>query len=170
MRLLIALLLVLGLAGLAFLAGRARGTRMALAASGAVAGVPGRLGIIHSRPVHHGAYVAMLALAPALLVLMLWTAMGDRWVEGQVIASLPQAQQPASPADRAALMNEVRALVSGDLPQAFNPLAADLAPVYSAADTNGDLLAGALAVALLCAGGLWGFSRLRPDFRARNRV
>jgi phosphate transport system permease protein len=166
MRLLIALLLVLGLAGLAYLAGRARGDRMALAASGGA----GRLGTIHSRPVHHGVYVAMLALAPALLVLLGWGVLGDRMVAGQVIGALPVAQQPATPNDRAALLNEVRGLVSGDLPKAFNPLAEQLAPVYAAADANGDLLAGALAVALLCAGGAWGYSRLRPDFRARNRV
>jgi phosphate transport system permease protein len=162
MRLFIALLLVLGLAGLAYLAGRARGRRMAAAATG--------VGSVHSRPVHHGAYVALLALAPALIVLAGWAAIGERVIEGQVIAALPAADIPANPTDRAALMNEVRGLVSGDLPSAFNPVAARLAPVYAAASANADLAAGALAVALLCAGGLWGFARLRPDFRARNRV
>jgi cobaltochelatase CobN len=62
MRLLIAFALVLGLAGLAYLAGRARGNRMVTVAGG-------RMGAVHSRPVYHGAYVAVLALAPALLVL-----------------------------------------------------------------------------------------------------
>ena len=162
MRLLIALLLVLGLGGLAYLAGRARGNRMAAAASG--------VGAVHSRPAHHGAYVAMLALAPALLLLAGWAAIGERVIEGQVIAALPVADMPATPTDRAALVNEVRGLVSGDLPTAFNPVAARLAPVYAAAAANADLGVGALAVALLCAGGLWAFSRLRPDFRARNRV
>ena len=56
MRLLIAFALVLGLAGLAYLAGRARGNRMVTAAGG-------RMGAVHSRPVYHGAYVAVLALA-----------------------------------------------------------------------------------------------------------
>jgi phosphate transport system permease protein len=166
MRLFIALLLVLGLGGLAYLAGRARGTRMAVA--GGVSG--SRVGMIHSRPAYHGAYVALLALAPALIVLAGWAMLGERLVEGQVIAALPAADQPATKTDRAALMNEVRALVSGDLPTAFNPVAARLAPVYGAASANADLAAGGLAVALLCAGGLWGYGRLRPDFRARNRV
>ncbi len=166
MRLFIALLLVLGLAGLAYLAGRTRGVRMA--AAGGDIGT--RVGAIHSRPAYHGAYVAMLALAPALIVLGAWAAVGDRLVEGQVIAALPAADQPATKVDRAALMNEVRGLVSGDLPTAFNPVAERLAPVYAAASANADMLAGALAVALLGLGGLWAWSRLRPDFRARNRV
>jgi phosphate transport system permease protein len=95
---------------------------------------------------------------------------GEGLIEGQVLGSLSAAERPASGNDSEALMNEVRGLVNGDLPQAFNPLAPRLAPVYAAARTNGDLLAGALAVALLAMGGLWGFSRLRPDVRARNRV
>ncbi|WP_017667515.1 phosphate ABC transporter permease subunit PstC [Sandarakinorhabdus sp. AAP62] len=163
MRLLIALALVLGLAGLAYLAGRSRGNRMVVAAGG-------RIGAVHSRPVYHGAYVAVLALAPALLVLAGWGMVGEGLIEGQVLGSLTAAERPASGNDSDALMNEVRGLVNGDLPQAFNPLAPRLAPVYAAARTNGDLLAGALAVALLAMGGLWGWSRLRPDFRARNRV
>jgi phosphate transport system permease protein len=161
-RLLIAFLLVLGLAGLAYLAGRARGVRMAAAATG--------VGAVHSRPTYHGAYVAMLALAPALLLLAFWAVTGERVIEAQVIAALPAGDIPATTADRAALVAEVRSLVSGDLPTAFNPVAARLAPVYAAATANADMAVGALAVALLCAGGLWGFSRLRPDFRARNRV
>jgi phosphate transport system permease protein len=163
MRLLIAFALVLGLAGLAYLAGRARGNRMVTAACG-------RMGAVHSRPVYHGAYVAVLALAPALIVLAGWGIVGEGLIEGQVLGSLSAAERPAPGNDSEALLNEVRGLVNGDLPQAFNPLAPRLAPVYAAARSNGDLLAGALAVALLAMGGLWGWSRLRPDFRARSRV
>ena len=163
MRMLIALALVLGLAGLAYLAGRARGNRM-VAASG------GQIGAVHSRPIYHGTYVAVLALAPALIVLAGWGIGGERLIEGQVLGSLPAAERPTAGNDAQALMNEVRGLVNGDLPQAFNPLAPRLAPVYAAARSNGDLAAGALAVALLSMGGLWGWSRLRPDFRARSRV
>jgi phosphate transport system permease protein len=163
MRLLIAFALVLGLAGLAYLAGRGRAITMAADAAG-------RKGAVHSRPVYHGLYVAVLALVPALIVLAGWGMVGEGLIEGQVLGSLSAAERPAPGNDSDALMNEVRGLVNGDLPQAFNPLAPRLAPVYAAARSNGDLLAGALAVALLAMGGLWGWSRLRPDFRARNRV
>ncbi len=163
MRLLIAFALVIGLAGIAYLMGRARAGRMVAAAGAGI-------GAVHSRPVYHGAYVAVLALTPALLVLAGWGIAGERVIEAQVLGSLPAAERPATPNDAQALMNEVRGLVRQDLPQAFNPLAPKLTPVYEAASSNGDLLAGALAVALLAMGGLWGLSRLRPDFRARNRV
>jgi phosphate transport system permease protein len=163
MRLVIALLLVIGLAGLAYLLARARAGRMILAAGN-------RFGAVHSRPVYHGAFVAVMALAPALLVLAGWSIFGERVVVSQVFATLPAAQQPVDALDRAALINEVRGLVAGDLPQAFNPLAPVLAPVYATATANGDLAAGALAVTLLLVGGLWAYSRVRPDFRARTAV
>ena len=163
MRLLIALLLVLALAGLFYLLGRGRARTMTRVAGG-------RIGAVHSRPVYHGAFVAVLALAPALLVLAGWSVAGGRLVEAQVIDSLPVAERPVDGLARAALMNEVRGLVAGDLPQAFNPLAPRLAPAYAAGKANGEMLAGALAIALLSLGGLWGYSRIRPDFRARNAV
>ena len=163
MRLVIALLLVIGLAGIAYLLARARARRMVGAAGN-------RFGAVHSRPVYHGAYVAVMALAPALIVLAGWGIVGERVVVSQVLATLPAAQQPVDALDRAALINEVRGLVAGDLPQAFNPLAPVLAPVYANATANGDMLAGALAVALLLGGGLWAYSRVRPDFRARTAV
>jgi phosphate transport system permease protein len=163
----IAFILVLALAGIAWLAARARATRM-VADSAAAGGA--RIGAVHSRPVYHASYVAVAALAPALLVLAGWALVGDRWVAQTVLATLAPAQRPATPADAAALLGEVRGLAAGEIETAFNPLAPPLAPVWAAADANGDMLAAALAVALLALGGLWGYSRLRPDFRARTHV
>jgi phosphate transport system permease protein len=163
----IALVLVLALAGIAWLAGRARANRMV--AASAAAGGP-RIGAVHSRPVYHATYVAVMALVPALVVLAGWGLAGDRLVAQTVLATLTPAQRPATPADADALLGEVRALAAGEIDTAFNPLAPRLAPVWAAADANGDMLAAALAVALLAVGGLWGYTRLRPDFRARNRV
>jgi len=96
--------------------------------------------------------------------------MGDRLVAQSVLATLAPAQRPATAADAAALLGEVRGLAAGEIDTAFNPLAPPLAPVWAAADANGDMLAAALAVALLALGGLWGYTRLRPDFRARTKV
>jgi phosphate transport system permease protein len=67
-------------------------------------------------------------------------------------------------------MNEVRGLASGDVETAFNPAATVVVPRYVAARSNFNLIAGAASLALFCLGALWGFSKLRADFRARNRV
>jgi phosphate transport system permease protein len=153
-------LLALGL--LAFVVGRGRARGFARA------GV--RIGTVHSRASYHGAYVAVLALAPALLLLAAWGIMGERTVTAGVMAAVPAAARPATPLDTAAFMNEVRGLANGDIDTAFNPATAAMVPLYQSLRRDYDLVAAALALTLFAIGGLWGFSRLRPDFTARNRI
>lgn len=155
-------LVLLLLGGIAFFASRAR-------AAGFVQ-KGGRIGAVHSLPGYHGSYVAVLALAPALVLLAAWAITGEAIVERTVLASVPAAARPSTPLDTAAFMNEVRGLASGDVEVAFNPATAVVVPRYLATRNTYNAIAGGLAVTLFCVGALWGFSRLRPDFRARNRV
>ncbi len=160
-------LIVIGLGGLAFWFGRSRGSAM-VAASGD--GGARRIGAVHSRPNYHGSYVALIGLVPAMLVLVTWSFVGEGLVTDHVIASVPVAEQPKTDLDRSSFMNEVKGLASGEIEAAFNPAAEPAAKLYVSTKGNYNLLAGAAATALLALGGLWAYSRLRPDFRARNRV
>jgi phosphate transport system permease protein len=155
--------IVLALGVLAFWLGRRRGAAM-------VGGAGYRIGVVHSLPGYHGAYVALIALAPALLVLAGWAIAGEGVVTSQVLAGVPAAARPAPGLDRIAFMNEVRGLATGDIAAGFNPAAALAAPIYRTTKANFTLAVSGVALALFAVGGLWAFSRLRPDFRARNRV
>ena len=130
----------------------------------------GRIGAVHSRPAYHGAFVASVALVPALLLLFAWSIGGERLVEAGVLAAAPVAARPTTPLDTAAFMNEIRGLAAGEIQTAFNPATQALVPTYLGLRSNYNLIAGALALTLFSLGALWAFSRLRPDFRARNRV
>lgn len=130
----------------------------------------GRIGAVHSLPVYHGAFVAVAALAPALLLLAVWGVVGEGVVQNSVLSAVPAAARPVGALDTSAFMNEVRGLANGDIAVAFNPAAATVAPVYLTTRSNYNLMVGALAVTLFALGALWGFTRLRPNFRARNRV
>ena len=163
----IVFLAILALGGLAFVLGRARGLAFIPAQTRTAAE---RISAVHSRPNYHGAYVALLALAPALLLLAAWSATGDGIVADHVIASVPPADQPKTDLDRSSFMNEVKGLASGEIEAAFNPATEPAAKLYTTTKSNYTLIAGALAAALAAVGGLWGYSRLRPDFRARNNV
>lgn len=128
------------------------------------------VGAVHSRPGYHGAFVAILALLPALLVLAVWGVVGDGLVAREVLASLPPGAIGSSELDRAAFLSEVRGLVRGDYAAAFNPNAEAAADVWKAAARRYGLVFGLGALALGLIGGLWGWSRLRPQFRARTSV
>ncbi|GGD99832.1 phosphate transport system permease protein [Polymorphobacter glacialis] len=157
------LVVVLALGAMAYWLGRSRGAAMVVAGGH-------RIGAVHSLPGYHGAWVALLALAPALVVLAGWAIVGEGVVTGQVLAAVPQDVRPVTPLDTSAFMNEVRGLAAGDIAAAFNPAAEAVAPQYRAIRGNYNLMVGALALALFAIGGLWAFSQVRPDFRARNRV
>jgi phosphate transport system permease protein len=129
-----------------------------------------RIGTVHSLPVYHGLFVALVALVPALLVLAACAMAGDGLVADRIIAAVPTASRPVTEIDRGAFMNDVRGLANGSLEAAFNPAATAVVPLYRSTRDGFDLAAGAVSVALLAIGGVWAFSRLRPDFRARNRV
>ena len=159
----LAFALVLALGGLAYWLGRQRGV-------GFVGAHGVTVGAVHSRPGYHGAFVAIVALLPALALLTAWGILGDGLVSREVLASVPAGAVGASELDRAAFLSEVRGLVRGDYAAAFNPHAEAAAAVWKASAQRYGLVFGLGALALGAMGALWGWSRLRPQFRARTRV
>ena len=157
------LLLVLVLGGFAWWLGWRRGV-------GFVASRSAEVGAVHSRPGYHAAFVAILAMLPALLLLAVWGVMGPGLVSREVLASLPAGAVGSSDLEQAAFLSEVRGLVSGSYAAAFNPHAEAAAAVWKAASLRYGLVFGLGALALGAAGAMWGLSRLRADFRARTRV
>ncbi len=159
----IAFAAVLALGALGWWFGRQRGLSYAMAGGS-------RVGAVHSRPNYHGAYVAVFALVPSFLILIAWAIFGEGLVSREVLAALPPEARPETGLDRAAFFSEVRGLVRGDYAEAFSANAEEAARVWKAASWRYGLMFGSAAIALGLMGGLWGWSRLRPDFRARTRV
>lgn len=145
-------------------------------ARGRAAAFPGAMGGViaadrpHSRPNYHGAFVALAALAPALIVVVAWGLLSERVVGDAVIASVPAAERPATPLDRSSFLSEVQGIASGEMEAGFNPATGPAAKVYNDTHDTYNLIAGGVAAVLLAIGAIWGLARLTPTFRARNRV
>jgi phosphate transport system permease protein len=114
--------------------------------------------------------VLLWAVGPALLVALVAAAVIPALVNEAVISTLPAAQQPATAMDRDALLSEVRAIASGESMGGFIEASQSLVPVYTSASSRFGGIAMALAVLVAIIGALFGFSRVRPDFRARTQV
>ena len=125
---------------------------------------------VHSRPNYHGWHTFLWALIPPLALLAAWGLVSDNMIANQAIASVPAAERPTSQLERDAFINEVRGLISGDLEAAFDPNAEKAAEVYKATRTRYNAVVGGLCAALLLLGGLWAYSRVNPQFRARTNV
>ncbi|MFS0737008.1 phosphate ABC transporter permease subunit PstC [Sphingomonas sp. 1P06PA] len=156
------LLLAIGLAAIAWIAGRAR------AAQFPTVGVSADQRP-HSRPAQHGWYVALWALLAALPFLAVWLYL----MPGLAMGAALEQSHVALPADgpaRIAVLSEIRALHSGALPAAFDPRAEAILPAYSVAMARFGWIGAALMAMLAFAAGALAFSRLSPRFRARTRV
>jgi phosphate transport system permease protein len=155
------ILLAIGLGAIGWLVGRARAGRFVTGAAHAHA---------HSLPGYHGGYVALWAAVPALMFAALWIGVSPGLVTQRVIASPAAVALTTDPVERRAILSEARGLAEGDLHSAFNPTAETLAPEYRSAKLYYGLIGLALASALAFAGGLFAFTRVKPEFRARTRV
>jgi len=124
----------------------------------------------HSRPVYHGAFVALAAVVPALLLLAAWSFIQPKILDATIIAALPAGDQPKSAIDREAVIGEVRALASGEIADAFNPASTAAVPVYRTNRARLQTEALIACVLLAVGGAAWAYTRLAPQFRARNRV
>lgn len=123
-----------------------------------------------SLPQHHGWYVAMWTLLPALVFLAIWHSVAPALVTDAVLATPLAAALPPPGLDRAAILSEARNLANGDAWGAFHPLSERLAPAYAAAQSRYDWIATIVALLLAFAGGAVTFLRVRPGFSARSQV
>jgi phosphate transport system permease protein len=122
-------------------------------------------------PGYHGGYVALWCALPALTLLVLWQVLEPVWLRSQVIDSLPEAMQ-ALPEDQLGLVyNDIRNLVEGNiLSEAASPDVAVAAERYTALRESSRNVATGAVVVLGILVLVWAYRRVRPDFRARNRV
>ena len=142
--------------------------RRRLAAQGAVR--------THSRPGYHGAYVALWACVPALLVLTLHGGFSGRLEEALLRADPPAAAQALSAQQQQVFFDDARAEARGARRSEtiYEPAlqAALTATAAQARRLDGLFRFGTLGLAALLAigGAALAYRRLTPDFRARNRV
>jgi len=156
------LIVVVGLALLGYYAGRRR------AVGAAVAAAPRSF---HSLPGYHGGYVALWCALPALALLALWQVLEPVWLRSAVLNSLPETMRALPEAELGLVYNDVRNLVEGNIiaraPSAELRAAAER---YVELRAESRRLAAGAVVVLGIAFLAWSYRRVRPQFRARNRV
>lgn len=146
----------------AYLAGRQRSSAFAVAGGGVAR--------LHSLPSYHGGYVALAAVAPMLVWLLVWLLVAHRVVDAQAIGALPQGLTPTDDLTYGARLREIYQTAAGLKIEGLQPGVAEAADSLNLwrAITDWALLIVGSALAIL--GFFWGAKQLSPDFRARNGV
>jgi len=130
----------------------------------------------HSLAGYHGAYVAIWATVPALILLIALVGFGHRLETAILTGDLPAAVQAMPVQQQELFVSDAQALAEGrqtseqiyaaDLQAALQQTAQKAERVDRIVRWGGWALAGVLALA----GALFAFPRVAPQFRARNKV
>lgn len=123
-----------------------------------------------ARPVYHAWYVALAILIPVLGFVTAWSFIAPYLVTQTVLASSGADILPETGIDRQAWLAEARAVAVGAAPGVFNEEAQALVQPFKEAIGRYNLIGVILTLVIGFAGGAFSFLRLRPDFRARNKV
>lgn len=157
--------IVLGLAAFGYAVGRGKAAT-ASGPSGA-----GGLVRLHSRPQYHGAFVAMWAALPALLVLFLWAVLEQTFLRALIADQLPSSLTALPLEQMQVLYADIRALALGQ--SVSRQVTDEMRAVASSYATLRQvcLLGVAAVAATLALAGLYYSRRLiSVKFRARNKV
>jgi phosphate transport system permease protein len=125
---------------------------------------------LHSLPSYHGAYVALWAAIPALLLIAAWAPMQSWMVDRAVLASPEGRALPSDAMQRESILSEANDIATGKVEQGFNPQSSSLAPRIRAENSRYGLIGGIAGILLALGAGVWAMRRSAPEFRARTGV
>ncbi len=124
---------------------------------------------LHSRPVYHGAFVAIAALVPMLAIFVIGRPLADYIVNTQALT----AYDPAILADdlrRASVLRDIISVANGQYSGAPALSLRSAADVYSSWNSFASTLIVAAGWIFGLLGVSFGLRALSPNFRARNQV
>ncbi|NIA28077.1 MAG: phosphate ABC transporter permease subunit PstC, partial [Desulfobulbaceae bacterium] len=158
------LVLILGaMAVAAFYLGRGR--------SVAVVGGPGHGTRLHSLPGYYGYFTAIWCLLPALGVLVLWAFFEPGVIVALIVNGLTEAQRSLTEGQLNLLVNNIQNLAAGDVVSGdIDVMLEEAAARYVGYTTASRQILVTLSLGLAGLGGVIAWCRIRPEFRARNRV
>jgi phosphate transport system permease protein len=125
---------------------------------------------LHSLPSYHGAYAALWAAIPALLLIAAWAPMQSRMVDRAVLSSPEGKALPTEAMQRDSILSEANDIASGKIQQGFNPQSSTIAPRIREENSRYGLIGGIAGILLALAAGVWAMRRSAPEFRARTGV
>jgi len=156
-------LFIVALAAAAFYLGRSR--------SLAVVGGPRQIVKLHSLPGYYGYYAALWCLLPAMALLLLWLLIEPQIITALIIKGLPAAAQSMSQGEIDLLVNNIQNLAAGDAVSGeVNATLVQASERFLSYYASSRWLLTGIALSLAVLGAALAWRRIRPDFRARNRV
>ena len=155
--------LLLGLLGL-FIAAYYFG---ALRATVLSQGIPSSL---HSRPSYHGAYLAILACLPSLIVVFIWAVAADRVLDSIIVRRFSDAVSMLNLPETEAFLRDARALAFGGIVGSVDAVKTEAGEMFSSLQWTSNFLLLVLLAVLILGGIFYGYKNISPSKRTRHFV
>ncbi|MBX9858726.1 MAG: phosphate ABC transporter permease subunit PstC [Sphingomonas sp.] len=123
-----------------------------------------------SLPSHHGGYVALWVVGPALLFLSIWAFTTPALVTDRVLKAPAAATLPPPGFERAAILSQARSIAEGHGVNGTSAAANALAPAYREATARYGWIGATIALLFAIVGGITAYLRIKPGFGARTRI
>ncbi|MEO9469473.1 phosphate ABC transporter permease subunit PstC [Parasphingorhabdus sp.] len=125
---------------------------------------------VHSLPGYHGWYVALWAVLPATIFMIIWNVVTPGMITDAALSSPAAAQLPTDSFARGSILSEARSIAQGSQTAAFNPLSKTMVEPYRTAISYYQTLGMIAALLLVFSCGAFAWLRLKPDLRARTKI
>jgi len=157
------IILLAAMAAVAFYMGRHR--------SLAVVGGPAKGSQLHSLPGYYGYFTLIWCLLPALGIFLMWVMIEPKVIVALIVESLPDAKSSMSAGELNLLVNNIQNLAAGDaISGDMDAVMRDAANRYNEYIAASRKMMATLTLGIAGVGGAIALRRIRPEFRARNRV
>ncbi len=126
--------------------------------------------ILHSRPSHHGFYVAILATIPAILLIPIWNFFSARMLSGALGSRFSEQLSGMTSPQIEAFMRDAVAIANGGIVSFRDETKEQAAEFVSSFQSTSDILLAVVVVALAIGGGLYAYRQISVSKRARHIV
>jgi phosphate transport system permease protein len=136
----------------------------------AIATVNGEVAKLHSLPGQHGMFLALVAVGPALLAVIIWGIITPG-IEASIVKSRFAADLSTMGVPQVeAFLRDARAIAFGGIVGFSDATKEAAAAVFKSLHTTSTWVIFAISALLVAAGLYWGYNRITPPFRARHVV
>lgn len=125
---------------------------------------------LHSLPFYYGAQAALWCGIPCLILLVLWTGLDDLIIRQLIIQSLSADQRQLPEQELLLLMNTVESIASGVSTLDASSEVVAVADRVSTLRGISQLMLSVVLISGLIFLSLWGWRKIKPEYRARNKV
>ncbi|MCW8847754.1 MAG: phosphate ABC transporter permease subunit PstC [Sedimenticola sp.] len=157
------IIILLGLMAIAYQLGVRRSQK--------VVGGPSGVRALHSLPSYYGFFTALWTGLPALLVLLLWVSLQSGVIRDLVVSDLPEAVRSLPDAQLGLVINDIQNLAQGNIVSGeVSPAMEQASAHYKSLQQTSYAASFVVVLSLAIMGLTFGWRRIAPKYRARNRV